>query len=438
MAQTPKKGARSDDPGLAPRALALDMIEGVQDEQMTMAEMLVHDHVLSHPPAVRARAQRLALATLRQMARADAALKPFMQRRPHAEIRALLRLAVTEILGEGAAPHGVVNTAVALAKKRRPSASGMVNAVLRKITEDEGRAAWSAAQPQRLPNWLRGRVGADWGNAAVARMEAAHERGAPLDVTPKFQRDAAALAEKLSGLLLPTGSIRIEAPGQVSALPGFEAGDWWVQDAAAALPARLTGAAPGKRVLDLCAAPGGKTMQLAATGADVTALDISETRLERLRDNLSRTGMEEVDLIAADALDWSPDAPFDAILLDAPCTATGTIRRHPDLPQAKDGTEIKPLVALQAELLDRALGWLTPGGVLVFCTCSILKAEGEAQLAAALERHPDLSACPLPEDVAQSLPEGWAQDNGAIRTRPDHWADLGGVDGFYMVALRRG
>ena len=156
MAQTPKKGARSDDPGLAPRALALDMIEGVQDEQMTMAEMLVHDHVLSHPPAVRARAQRLALATLRQMARADAALKPFMQRRPHAEIRALLRLAVTEILGEGAAPHGVVNTAVALAKKRRPSASGMVNAVLRKITEDEGRAAWSAAQPQRLPNWLRG------------------------------------------------------------------------------------------------------------------------------------------------------------------------------------------------------------------------------------------------------------------------------------------
>ncbi|MEQ3625807.1 MAG: transcription antitermination factor NusB [Celeribacter sp.] len=438
MAPPPKKGARSDDPGLAPRALALDMIEGVQDERMTMAEMLVHDHVLSHPPAVRARAQRLALATLRQMARADAALKPFMQRRPHAEIRALLRLAVTEILGEGAAPHGVVNTAVALAKSRRPSASGMVNAVLRKVADDAGRAAWDAAQPQRLPNWLRGRVGADWGNAAVARMEAAHERGAPLDITPKFPRKAETLAEELGGRLLPTGSIRLDAPGQVSALPGFDDGAWWVQDAAAALPARLTGAAPGKRVLDLCAAPGGKTMQLAATGADVTALDISEGRLERLRDNLARTGMENVELVTADVLDWTPDAPFDAILLDAPCTATGTIRRHPDLPQAKDGTEIKPLVTLQAEMLDRALGWLAPDGVLVFCTCSILKAEGEAQLAAALERHPDLSVRPLPAGLAQALPEGWAQESGAIRTRPDHWSDLGSIDGFFMVALQRG
>ena len=422
-------------PGLAPRRSALWLLGQVTGEGRLLSELLPRA-LDKLPPEDRARAQRLTVETLRWADRADRVLKPFLKKAPSLPVRNALRMAVVEMAVDGAAAHGVVDAAVTLmgeTKKTKPAA-GLANAVLRKVDV----AAWDRTQLPKLPNWLRGRVCADWGNAAVARMEAAHERGAPLDVTPKFQRDAAALAEKLSGLLLPTGSIRIEAPGQVSALPGFEAGDWWVQDAAAALPARLTGAAPGKRVLDLCAAPGGKTMQLAATGADVTALDISETRLERLRDNLSRTGMEEVDLIAADALDWSPDAPFDAILLDAPCTATGTIRRHPDLPQAKDGTEIKPLVALQAELLDRALGWLTPGGVLVFCTCSILKAEGEAQLAAALERHPDLSACPLPEDVAQSLPEGWAQDNGAIRTRPDHWADLGGVDGFYMVALRRG
>ena len=437
MAQTPKKGARSDDPGLAPRALALDMIEGVQDEQMTMAEMLVHDHVLSHPPAVRARAQRLALATLRQMARADAALKPFMQRRPHAEIRALLRLAVTEILGEGAAPHGVVNTAVALAKKRRPSASGMVNAVLRKITEDEGRAAWSAAQPQRLPNWLRGPLIAGYGRRKIEAMEAAHAAGAPLDLTPK-DGDAAALAARVGGVALPTGSVRLDSRAQVTALPGFDSGDWWVQDAAAAIPARaLAGSlasATGARVLDMCAAPGGKTMQLAAAGAEVTALDLSEHRMTRVAENLARTGLS-ARTVTADALEWTPDAPFDAILLDAPCSATGTIRRHPDLPHARDGAEFAGLFALQEAMLDRAVDWLKPGGLLVYCTCSLLPDEGEVQIEEALTRHPGLR---LDTGVLRvpGVEDGWLCDEG-LRLTPDLWKDRGGMDGFFIAALRK-
>jgi 16S rRNA (cytosine967-C5)-methyltransferase len=219
-------------------------------------------------------------------------------------------------------------------------------------------------------------------------------------------------------------------PGvQVSALPGYEAGEWWVQDAAAALPARMLVPGPGMRVLDLCAAPGGKTMQLAASGAQVTALDLSEARLERLRQNLARTGLG-AEIVRADVMDWQPAAPFDAVLLDAPCSATGTIRRHPDLPHVRKPADVAALVDLQAAMLDRALGFLRPGGVLVYCTCSLLPDEGEAQITAALARHPGLVADTPPQPFGRATPEGgW-------RTRPDDVP--GGVDGFYMARLRRG
>jgi 16S rRNA (cytosine967-C5)-methyltransferase len=208
-----------------------------------------------------------------------------------------------------------------------------------------------------------------------------------------------------------------------------------VQDAAAALPARLLApeAARGARVIDLCAAPGGKTLQLSAMGAHVTPLDISAPRLARLHENLARTGLA-AEVIAADALHWSPDRPVEAVLLDAPCSASGTIRRHPDLPHVKDAQALAALTALQAALIDRALGWLTPGGVLVYCTCSLLPDEGEAQVAAALVRHPGLRA----EDAA--LPGAgpdWRSAEGGWRLRPDFWADLGGLDGFYMARLRK-
>jgi 16S rRNA (cytosine967-C5)-methyltransferase len=234
-------------------------------------------------------------------------------------------------------------------------------------------------------------------------------------------------------VVLPTGSVRVQGAGQVSALPGFAEGAWWVQDAAAAMAVPMLGDVKGMRVLDLCAAPGGKTMQLAAAGAMVTALDISGPRMGRVRDNLARTGLE-AELVVADALHWQPEAPFDAILLDAPCSATGTIRRHPDLQYIKDGSELAALVALQAQMIERALGFLKPGGRMVYCTCSLLPDEGEAQLAAALARHPGLSVV---RTAVPGVPPEWFTPEGALRLRPDYWAESGGMDGFFMVCVTK-
>ncbi|ARE40469.1 16S rRNA m(5)C 967 methyltransferase [Rhodovulum sp. P5] len=416
------------------RGAALGLILCVLEDARTIAELGGEDGPLALlAPAERAAAQRLAVATLRHMDRADAILKPHLRRPPRGAVRAILRLATVEMLQDGAAPHGVVNAAVGLARADRGTVSfaGLVNAVLRKVAETPAEA-WAAQPPQRLPGWLRGRLDSAWGRAAVTGIEAAHAAGAPLDLTPK-DGDTAALAARVGGRALPTGSVRLTGPVQVSALPGYETGDWWVQDAAAALPAKLLAPQRGERVLDLCAAPGGKTMQLAAAGATVTSLDISDQRMARVEENLARTDLS-ADLVVADALDWMPAEPFEAILLDAPCSATGTIRRHPDLPFAKTAAAIKPLFAMQARMIDAALAMLAPGGRLVFCTCSLLPEEGEGQIAAALERHPDLSVEAL---AADWIEPGWHAAGGGLRLRPDFWPDLGGMDGFFVAGLRK-
>ena len=380
---------------------------------------------LSGPPA--ARALRLAGAVLRHMGRADALLKRRMQRQPAARVRDILRLAVIEIFEEGAAPHGVVNDAVALARAtpRSVKQAGLVNAVLRGL--DGAAEEWAALPAPALPPWLRKPVARGFGRDRLEAVEAAHLGPAPLDLTPK-PGVAVEGAETL-----PTGSLRLSG-GQVSALPGYADGDWWVQDAAAAIPARLAGDVAGLRVLDLCAAPGGKTMQLAAAGASVTALDLSDGRLDRLRANLARTGLA-ADIVPADALDWQPDAPFDLVLLDAPCTATGTIRRHPDLPHLREARDVEALTQLQYRLLDRALGFTAPGGRLIYCTCSLLPVEGEHQIGAALKRHPGLATEPL-DPAAFGLPAEAATEHG-LRLLPDLWPERGGMDGFFMALLRR-
>jgi len=412
----------------------LALIRAVLEDRHLIAEVSGDVGPLADlDPAERARAQRLALRTLRHLARADAVLKPHLRKPPPPAVRAILRLATVEMLEEGAAAHGAVNAAVALARADRRSAglSGLVNAVLRKVAATPP-GDWAALPPQRLPGWLRGRLDSAWGRAAVTAIEAAHAVGAPLDLTSK-SGDAPALAALVGGEALPTGSVRLTGPVQVSALPGYGEGEWWVQDAAAALPARLLGVRPGERVLDLCAAPGGKTMQLAAAGAAVTALDISAARMARVEENLARTELEAA-LVVADALDWQPEADFEAVLLDAPCSATGTIRRHPDLPFAKDAAAIKPLFDLQARLIDRALAMLIPGGRLVYCTCSLLPEEGEAQARAALDRHPGLEIEP-PE--ADWIEPGWRTPEAGLRLRPDFWSGRGGLDGFYIACLRK-
>ncbi|OSP55087.1 16S rRNA methyltransferase [Pseudoruegeria sp. SK021] len=413
---------------------ALELVGAVLDNGEMLSVVLEASNGPLHGlgPEDRARAQRLALTTLRHLGRADACLKPYLRKAPPPVVHNILRLATVELCEDRAAAHGVVDCAVALTRGGYTRQAGLVNAVLRSVSI-EGRERWADLPAPRLPGWLRGRMLSAYGAKTVAAIEAVQTGTPPLDLTLKQGTDAAALADALGGVLLPTGSLRLAAGGQVSALDGYESGDWWVQDAAAALPARLLAAQSGERVLDLCAAPGGKTLQLADAGAEVTALDISGPRLARLLDNLERTGLT-AEVVTADALVWQ-SGPFDAVLLDAPCSATGTIRRHPDLPYVKDASDIKALALLQGQMIDRAMTLLQPGGRLVFCTCSLLPDEGEAQITAALARHPDLTL----DDAALAaewIDPAWRAPNG-LRIRPDHWADTGGIDGFFISALRK-
>ena len=405
------------------RGGAVALLNAVLGDGVMLAQAMDTPEFASLAPADRARAQRLAAAVLRVVEPADKVLHPLMRKAPPLPVWNILRLAVVEMAG-GAAAHGVVNEAVGLARAGRKTThlAGLVNAVLRQVP-----VGVALQGVQKLPRWLRQPLVHAYGRDVVAAIEAVQALAPPLDLTLRPG------AEAPEGEVLPTGSLRVADRGQVSALPGYAAGGWWVQDAAAALAVPLLGDVAGLRVLDLCAAPGGKTLQLAAAGAEVTALDISGPRMARVAENLARTGLRAV-CVTADALVWQPDQPFDAILLDAPCSATGTIRRHPDLPFVKDGSEIEALVTLQAQLLDRALGWLKPGGRLGFVTCSLLPEEGEAQLAGALARHPGLRVLP---PALPGISPDWITADGGLRLRPDYWADKGGMDGFFMACLQR-
>ncbi|HVZ15177.1 MAG TPA: RsmB/NOP family class I SAM-dependent RNA methyltransferase, partial [Bauldia sp.] len=277
---------------------------------------------------------------------------------------------------------------------------------------------------------------ATYGEATAAAIAAAHRLEPALDVSVKA--DAPGWAERLGGVVLPTGSVRTLASGDIAALPGFDDGAWWVQDAAAALPARLLGRVAGLSVADLCAAPGGKTAELAAAGAAVTAVEISGRRASRLRQNLARLGLA-AEVVTADVLGWQPPALFDAVLLDAPCAATGTIRRHPDVAWLKKPEDIAALAAVQARMLTRAATLLKPGGRLVYCTCSLEPEEGEAHLSATLAALPLVLDPVMPAEVGGVA--GIARADGTVRTLACHLPNanprLAGLDGFFMMRLRR-
>lgn len=415
--------------GTQARRTVIYLLDQVLGEGRLLAECYAAGALERLAPEDRARTQRLTLQTLRSLERADRVLQKHLKKSTPLTVQNALRLGTVELC-HGAAAHGVVNDMVAIVSKHRRHGQlkGLVNAVLRKVA-DQGPAEWAKLRVPRLPKWLRSPLAQAWGNEAMLAIEAAHYAGAPLDITGKPGADLTALG----GTLLETGSRRLAEAGQVSALPGYEVGDWWVQDAAAALPAQLLQAKTGERVLDLCAAPGGKTMQMAASGANVTAVDTSATRLERLRENLTRTGLV-ADLITGDALEQTGE--FDAVLLDAPCSATGTIRRHPDLPHAKDGSAFGELIELQARMLAHAWSLVKPGGRMVFCTCSLLPDEGECQIEEALEMFPDMSVDRTVLD-RPGIEPAWVTEEGGLRLRPDYWPEQGGMDGFYMVLLRK-
>lgn len=413
------------DTGLAARRAALAHLFEVLWEKRLLSHQTTSPDLA---PQDAARAGRLALTVLRHLGRLDAVLRPYLQRRPNMAIQNILRLGAAELLVDGSDAHGVVSSMVEIAKRNAKTArgAGMVNAVLRKV-DTQARENWENSSPQKLPVWLRKPLHKAYGSDVLAAVEAAHERPVPLDLTPK----SGVTVEGTE--ILPTGSLRLSG-AQVSALPGYDTGDWWVQDAAAALPVKLLGDISGLEVLDLCAAPGGKTMQLAANGAKVTALDISESRLNRVSENLARTKLT-AELIAADVLEWDGGV-FDAILLDAPCSASGTIRRHPDLPFVKSATEVEGLTRLQMQMIDKALSMLKPGGQMVYCTCSLLPNEGENQVKAAIKRHDDLSVVVIEPQTIGADAE-WASPEGGLRIRPDFWAERGGIDGFYMALLKK-
>ncbi|MFO7758188.1 MAG: RsmB/NOP family class I SAM-dependent RNA methyltransferase [Roseovarius sp.] len=417
-------------PALTPRAAAVHLLDQVLGEGRLMSDLLAGGAIQALPPADRARAQRLAGDTLRGLSRADRLLARHLRKPPPLPVRNVLRAGTTE-LALGGDAHGVVNEAVEIIGRhpRHNRLKTLVNAVLRKMAEEAPRK-WHDLRQPGLPDWLRVPLVEAWGKGPVVAMERAHFAGAPLDLTVKS--DAAAWAERLGGTVLPTGSVRLHEAPQISTLDGFDTGDWWVQDAAAALPVQVLAPQPGEQVLDLCAAPGGKTLQLAAAGARVTALDISVRRMARVAENLARTGLT-AECVTGDALHHQ--GRYDAILCDAPCSATGTIRRHPDLPHAKDGSDFGELIELQAAMIDHALTLLRPGGRLVFCTCSLLPDEGECQAEAALDRHPGLWADRAALDLPGVDPD-WITEEGGLRLRPDYWPASGGMDGFYIACLR--
>ena len=417
--------------GVQARRSAVYLLDQVLGEGRLMSELIGGGALDRLVPEDRARAQRLATETLRGLERADRILKKHLAKSPPLTVQNILRIATYELC-QGGAAHGVVNAAVEIVGKNRRTAAmkGLVNAVLRKVA-DTGPEMWAALRVPHLPKWLRSPLVAAYGAEGVQAMEAAHFAGAPLDLMAKGDRGA--LHRSLGGEMLPTGTVRLQEAGQVSGLPGFKRGSWWVQDAAASMPVHVLNPQSGEQVLDLCAAPGGKTMQLAAAGGVVTAVDDSESRMARVRENLKRTGLK-AEIVVGDAM--AQGGAWDAILLDAPCSATGTIRRHPDLPHAKDGSDFGDLINLQAAMLDHAISLLKPGGRLVFCTCSLLPDEGECQVEDALVRHEGLSV-----DRAAVALDGvdpaWITEEGGLRLRPDYWSDKGGMDGFYMACIRK-
>lgn len=383
-------------------------------------------------------ARAIASTALRRLGQIEALIKPHLNRplkRKASRARHALIMGVAEMIFMDTPPHAAISIAVSLTKQDRDSAalSGLVNAVLRRVSETgkEERAAQDAAR-LNTPNWLWDRWVKTYGEDQARSIAAQHLAEAPLDITPKPD----APPHDLDAEALPLGTLRRKAGGAITGLPGFAEGDWWVQDWAAALPARLLNPAASATILDLCAAPGGKTMQLAAMGAHVTALDISDGRMERVEENLDRTGLA-AELITADGLVFD-GGPYDAVLLDAPCSATGTIRRHPDLPHIKRSKDIKALTDLQGKLLDQALTLLKPGGTLLYCTCSLEPEEGEVQIAAALDRHTGaLTRAPFTAEETDALPDHALTGAGEIRLLPYYWREIGGMDGFFIARLMK-
>ena len=443
----PRTSPQPEVPGLTARRIAADILEGVLRRKIALDEQLsgkaAHPGLAGLADRDRALMRRLAATVLRRLGTLRHLLGGFLDKGFPADaprVETILLIGAAQILWLEVPDHAAVDLSVRLAQADRRAAryAGLINAVLRRVAQSrDSKQAINVARD--TPKWLLGRWSQHYGADTARAVAAANGHEPPLDLTVKY--DGESWAERLRGRVLPTGTVRTFAHGAISLLPGFTEGAWWVQDAAAALPARLFGDVRGKNAVDLCAAPGGKTAQLAFAGAHVTAVDRSAARLARLRENLARLALQ-ADTIATDVLEWQPSngAAFDAVLLDAPCSSTGTIRRHPDVPWLKSEADIAVLTALQQRLLDRAVELLKPGGTLVYCVCSLEPEEAEQQIAGLLARNPQLAHAPIDAAEVAGRAEFLTAD-GDLRTLPLQLPDpdprWGGLDGFYAARLTR-
>lgn len=427
----------SDDIGVEARVVAGILLNAALEKRNGLDEALSQPPARALAPVDRAFARAVAMAALRRLGEIDQILDRRLNKAPPEAIRTLLRIALAQTLVLETPAFAAVSTAVKLAErdpKTRPY-KNLVNAVLRGVGRDGPGLTTAEAN---LPDWIAARWKAAYGEATLAALALAGREEPPTDLSLKPGVDPAAVAEAVEGETLFSAAsgatVRTGRRGDVAAWPGFEDGVWWVQDAAAAAPARLLDVKAGETALDMCAAPGGKTLQLAAAGAEVVALDRSAPRLKRLTQNLERTGLT-AEVVAVPAEDWDDPRTFDAVLLDAPCTATGTFRRNPEVLRATRPADVAKLADVQHRLLDVAADRVKPGGRLVYCTCSLEREEGETQIIAFLRRNPAFRTVPADPAVgapAEALtPEGW------LRILPSMKAERGGLDGFFAAKLER-
>ena len=438
--------------GLQARVVAATLIGKVVDGHAGLDGLLDEQSGLASWQALitkdRGLARAIAVTALRRRREIDAALAGLVERPPPKNARHLLHAlhaAAAQILYLDIPDSAAVNLAVTAVSEDRRSHrfAGFANALLRRLSREKPSLAPIAETAEaRLPGWLAQALIRDHGRATADAIAAMVALEPMLDVTPHprlSRAQRAALVSQLSAHELPTGSLRVGDDRPVAQLPGYGAGDWWVQDAAASLPARLLGDIAGLRVADLCAAPGGKTAQLAAAGAVVTAVDISAARMKRLQENLARLGLS-AECLTGDLLAMAPPAEFDAVLLDAPCSATGTVRRHPDVLWAKTAEDVVALARLQERLIAKACQWLKPGGILVYANCSMLKAEGEDVVARVLSPGTALARAPI-APLPPGIDGAWIAADGDLRTLPHHLPAeapaTGGMDGFFACRLRR-
>jgi 16S rRNA (cytosine967-C5)-methyltransferase len=440
----PRTSPQPEVPGLAVRRIAADILDGVLLRKTALDEQLsgktAHPGLPGLADRDRALMRRLTATVLRRLGTLRHVLGGLLDKGFPAEaprVQTILLIGAAQMLWLDVPDHAAVDLSVRLAQADRRAAryAGLINAVLRRVAQNRAAATGNPGD-RDTPQWLMERWSKHYGADRARAIAAANGHEPALDLTVK--QDAQSWAERLRGRVLPTGTVRTLAQGAITLLPGYHEGAWWVQDAAAALPARLLGDVRGLSVADLCAAPGGKTAQLALAGAQVTAVDRSPARVSRLRENLARLSLQ-AETIAADVLEWQ-GGPFDAILLDAPCSSTGTIRRHPDVPWLKSEADIGVLTLLQQRLLDRAVALLKPGGRLVYCVCSLEAEEAEDQIAGLLARDRRVRRVPIAAQEVCDHSE-FLTAEGDLRTLPPHLPDpdprWGGLDGFYAARLTR-